>query len=473
MARTAIRHRAIDIRSNALTTDALEIIAPGSIGIFWRLVDGKPALPQIHGAVRRDDEGYWVVDLEGSDLALAGEDGDRDATKSLVGVLSTSTIFLSDRNRWRETRPWSATGQRLHVVHIWFETVITGFDVSSLDSEGIVAAESVFPKQMNWAAYGIPDFRWRDKSEPLGEGWTLDIPNFPETTLRVSNDLTLKVKATWRADSGEDRIHVPFGLSLMLISREPRPTRDFVEALESFQDLISLCWGSRVPCAPGSGQVNQKHASGRFWSQRLIGQQPTGSAALKGRPAIRLDDLGGPQAFIRWLDLCHSSARATRGVREGLYVGASAEVRLLNAVSAIEYWVGKNRRKAEWASQVGGKNKARILVMYQIPIFKQWVGDGERFSARLWWDYNALKHDPTHVVDYEVISVFGLTARLMLIGSLLDQVAGTTVPSQRIAEHFWQLREATNDLLQEPARCDVPEDPYRRNHKRQGPRAES
>ena len=63
--------------------------------------------------------------------------------------------------------------------------------------------------------------------------------------------------------------------------------------------------------------------------------------------------------------------------------------------------------------------------MHQLPIFEQWVGDGERFSARLWWECNSLKHNSSHEIDYRLDFVLGYTARTMLIGSLLDCVAGT------------------------------------------------
>jgi len=42
-------------------------MAVGMIGRFWPLVDGRPQVPVMHGAVRRDEDGYWVVDVEGWD----------------------------------------------------------------------------------------------------------------------------------------------------------------------------------------------------------------------------------------------------------------------------------------------------------------------------------------------------------------------------------------------------------------------
>jgi hypothetical protein len=185
-------------------------------------------------------------------------------------------------------------------------------------------------------------------------------------------------------------------------------------------------------------------------------------------PAIYLPDLGGPPAFARWLELCRDYRRATRGVSEGLYVGASAETRLLNTVTAISYWVGSHRRTQAWTA-VKHRNKeddVRLLVDHMLPRFESWFGDGGQFSARLWWDYNQLKHDPAHAIDYTLVSVFTSAARLLLIGDLLDTVAGTTKPSKRIADHYWQLRDGVQEILQDPERCRVTDTRHKRHKRR-------
>ena len=103
------------------------------------------------------------------------------------------------------------------------------------------------------------------------------------------------------------------------------------------------------------------------------------------------------------------------------------------------------------------------LIKHFLPVFEDWVSDGELFSERLWWDYNQLKHDPAHSIDYTLVSTFTSAARLMLIAALLNKVAGTTVPGEQIAHHFWQLRDSVKELLDDEERCKVRETRHRRH----------
>ena len=254
---------------------------------------------------------------------------------------------------------------------------------------------------------------------------------------------------------------------MALSSRKPIPTARYVQALEWMQDLIGLCWGGRVIPLPGAGKVNNaQEDAGRLWAQPLFDRHHGRLADLSHPfPAVYLPQLGGPRAFVRWLILCRYYSRATREVSEGLYVGASAETRLLNTVTAIAYWVARHRRTDEWAciKQKNPENELRRLIKHFLPVFEDWVSDGELFSERLWWDYNQLKHDPAHSIDYTLVSTFTSAARLMLIAALLNKVAGTTVPGEQIAHHFWQLRDSVKELLDDEERCKVRETRHRRH----------
>jgi hypothetical protein len=47
-----------------MSDEVFEKMATGTTGRFWPL-EGEPAEPDFHGFIRRDDDGYWLVELEG------------------------------------------------------------------------------------------------------------------------------------------------------------------------------------------------------------------------------------------------------------------------------------------------------------------------------------------------------------------------------------------------------------------------
>jgi hypothetical protein len=394
-----------------------EQLAVGTTGSFWAVVDGIPRTPEMHGSIRRNDEGFWVAEIEGRLTADGGSEDEQTFPDSMVGVARGGTFYLSDRRRWKDLRP--GMGQSLHIVQLFYETIA-----------------------------------------PVGE-----------TKVDLHDGFTLTVKPTWWSDWDIEQLTIGAGLSLALSSADPVPTARYVRDFEQMQDLIGLCWSGRVIPLPGAGRVNHSvEDAGTFFSQPFFDPHHGNLADLSTPfPAIYLPDLGGPPAFARWLELCRDYRRATRGVSEGLYVGASAETRLLNTVTAISYWVGSHRRTHAWTA-VKHRNKeddVRLLVDHMLTRFESWFGDGGQFSARLWWDYNQLKHDPAHAIDYTLVSVFTSAARLLLIGDLLDTVAGTTKPNKRIADHYWQLRDGVQEILQDPERCRVTDTRHKRHTRRQ------
>ena len=273
--------------------------------------------------------------------------------------------------------------------------------------------------------------------------------------------MTLTMRPTWWTEPEIDQWRIGTGLSLSLSTAAPTRSKVYVETLERLQDLIGLCWGGRVLPIPGKGKVNDaQEEPGRFWAQPLFDAHHGQLADLSNPfPAVCLPELGGPRAFVRWLILCRYYSRATRGVAEGMYVGASVETRVLNTTSAVAYWVGCHRHRADWARVKQGRhntNELWRLVKHLQPAFGDWVGDGGAFSKRLWWDYDQLRHDPTHTTDYGLLHAFTIGARLMLIADLLNKVAGSTVPSERIAKRYWQVGDALKELLADEGRCTVP-----------------
>jgi hypothetical protein len=66
-----------------MSDDVFAKMATGMAGRFWSLVDGEPKDPDFHGFIRRDDDGYWVVNLR-----AGGQ------------LLTTQTSRAASQTRW-------------------------------------------------------------------------------------------------------------------------------------------------------------------------------------------------------------------------------------------------------------------------------------------------------------------------------------------------------------------------------------
>jgi hypothetical protein len=107
-----------------VSDDIFETMAVGIIGRFWPLVDGRPQVPVMHGAVRRDEDGYWVVDVEGWDSAGDGSTPERGYPESMVAILGGGPVYFSDQRRRMDFQLY--TDRKIHVNRLWFRTATTG-----------------------------------------------------------------------------------------------------------------------------------------------------------------------------------------------------------------------------------------------------------------------------------------------------------------------------------------------------------
>ena len=69
-----------------------EQLAVGTTGRFWAVVDGIPKTPEMHGSIRRNDEGFWVAEIEGRLTADEGSEDEQTFPDSMVGVARGGTL---------------------------------------------------------------------------------------------------------------------------------------------------------------------------------------------------------------------------------------------------------------------------------------------------------------------------------------------------------------------------------------------
>ena len=68
------------------------------------------------------------------------------------------------------------------------------------------------------------------------------------------------------------------------------------------------------------------------------------------------------------------------------------------------------------------------------PAFAEFVGDLDQWSLLFLNTYTSLKHAPSYEYDPHDVQVLGDTGRLLLLGELLNRVAGNRIPMKAITE---------------------------------------
>lgn len=71
-----------------MSDDILKTMAAGMTGRFWWLLNGVPQQPPTNGHIHRDEDGYWVVEVEGwRSMENVTKSEDENYPDSMMGVL--------------------------------------------------------------------------------------------------------------------------------------------------------------------------------------------------------------------------------------------------------------------------------------------------------------------------------------------------------------------------------------------------
>jgi hypothetical protein len=157
------------------------------MGLSWRRVDSRAGLPE-----------------------------------SIVAILGGGPVYFSDQRRRTDFQLY--TDRKIHVIRLRFGTATTGAHVNTIEADGIILAEAIFPNQLSWSAYKLPEWRWRNASEPLGDGYSLDFEKTAATKLAIGGGMTLTVKPTWRGDREVEQLRIPSG-TVIRVARADRQVR--------------------------------------------------------------------------------------------------------------------------------------------------------------------------------------------------------------------------------------------------------
>lgn len=123
----------------------------------------------------------------------------------------------------------------------------------------------------------------------------------------------------------------------------------------------------------------------------------------------------------------------------------------MEIAAGIEYWTAAHARTTKWAKV---KPQSKAVAQRIGKPFNAWVGDSAKWSDIFWGEYNALKHQPNHIVDHRKIHYLGESAAVLLTCTLLKRVTGSKVIAERILDSH-RLNSAGSEIREIVATSQV------------------
>lgn len=152
-------------------------------------------------------------------------------------------------------------------------------------------------------------------------------------------------------------------------------------------------------------------------------------------PLFYLGHIGGVRGLRNWIRLDRDHARATGPITNAYRYGSTGvEVHLIEIATGMEYWTKVHRERGRaWAEPRRITRRTweplpMAIARHVGPAFAEFVGDLDQWSQRFWDTYNSLKHAPNYEYDLAELQLLSDTGELLLLGALLNKVAGNKVP---------------------------------------------
>jgi hypothetical protein len=161
----------------------------------------------------------------------------------------------------------------------------------------------------------------------------------------------------------------------------------------------------------------------------------SGPESMTEVPLFYLGHIGGVRGLRNWIRLDRDHARATGPITNAYRYGSTGvEVHLIEIATGMEYWTKVHRELGRaWAEPRRITRRAWEPLPMAIgrhvgPAFAEFVGDLDQWSQLFWDTYNSLKHAPNYEYDLAELQLLSDTGELLLLGALLNKVAGNKVP---------------------------------------------
>lgn len=336
-------------------------------------------------------------------------------------------------------------GERASTQTVRTRGVIVNVPLAALKDDKFLTVELEIPQVTRWA--GLTSIEEKvDGSPRQFRAKTVEVEPLE---LEVRRGFNLKLDSTWHVDGPDDRRTINAPLVVGTSSRTPRKWHDHLVPLLAVQDLINLAHEGFVPAEQARVEFKveddaRPRESATLWNSRLMalprGGGVSGPKSMTEVPLFCLGHIGGVQGLRNWIRLDTQHPRATGPLTNAYRYGESGvEVHLIEIALGMEYWTRLHNEhfKRAWAKprKRGKKNEPLPMAIgrYVGPAFTDFVGgDLEAWVDLFWNTYNSLKHAHNFEYDPHEVQTLGDTGALLLLGALLNRVAGNRNPMKAI-----------------------------------------
>ncbi len=338
-------------------------------------------------------------------------------------------------------------GQAASTQTIRTRGVVVKVPFSVIEDGNFTEVEVRIPEVTGWSGLmGVSEEVQLDAAG-LPETWTASTIDVEPLEIEIRRGLKLILTTTWSVEGPDDKRILSTPLVIGTASKTPKPWHQHLIPLIAVQDLINLAYEGFVPAEHGTVQFKCKEdgrprQTPQMWNSRLM-TVPRGVSkpnSMTEFPMFYLAHIGGVRGLRNWIRLDHEYPRATGPITNIYRYGASgAEVRLIEIALGLEYWTKVHRQLGRaWAVPRKQKKKTEPLPMsvgrHVGPTFAEFVGDLDKWSTMFWDTYNSLKHAPTFEYNPSDIVTLGDSGALLLLGALLNRIAGSKRPMEVLCQ---------------------------------------
>ncbi|ORB47575.1 hypothetical protein [Mycolicibacterium rhodesiae] len=447
--------------------DRMQDTFDGSLGHFWMdLADVYNLSKASDGYVRLEDDNlFHVGTLRTREFNNEfGHNRERlPMPKAVYGMTNSTRAIFFDIAGVSQS---NVMGQRASTQTVRTRGVVVNVPFAVLKDDRFLAVELEIPQVTRWA--GLTSIR-ETVTKPANDGtkqYKAETVDVEPIELEIRRGFKLKLDSTWHADGPDDKRTINAPLVVGTSGRTPRQWHDHLVPLLSVQDLISLAHEGFVPAERATVEFKieddgQPRDSAELWNSRLMTLPRQGGVArpksMTEIPLFYLSHIGGLKGIRNWIRLDQKYPRATGPLTSAYRYGQSGvEVRLTEIALGLEYWTRLHNEHFQraWAKplKIGGKKEPLPMAIgrHVGPAFTEFVGGNLYDWAYLFWGtYNNLKHAPSFEYDPYEVDTLGDTGALLLLGELLNRVAGNRIPMKVLTESVrtYQLKERIQKLL--------------------------